>query len=79
MSELPQPLEPQTCVDCILCNHSGPESCFGCGGRKGGGGMYPCKYCQSRPAVEIVDANEGDPVVQQIIECGGPLSGGYCE
>lgn len=85
MSDVPQPLEQQTGVDCILCNHSGPESCTGCGGRKGGGGMYPCKYCQARPAIETQDllidgdANEGDLAVQQIIDCGGPLSGGYCE
>lgn len=67
-------------VDCVVCNHNGGNFCKGCGGTAGGFGFPPCKRCRAVIAqADITDANEGDTVAQQIIDCGGPLSGGYCE
>ena len=37
-------------VYCLVCNHSAPIECSGCGGGTGSNGFAPCKYCRPQPA-----------------------------
>lgn len=86
---IPQPINPNPVpidsagIDCAVCNHNGGNFCKGCGGTAGGFGFPPCKRCRSvivaDPSLVMADASEGDKQAQQIIDCGGPLTGGYCE
>jgi hypothetical protein len=58
-------------VYCATCNHSGPITCDGCGGRGGSKGWKPCRQCgsvkvQPSPIIDAIQSYDGSGTVPTI-------------